>query len=138
MNKIILTLALFFVALNAIGQDSIFNGKIVNNEYNIYICMNFYNPNIVVPGQSVYGKLPGYIGTTKSNYVWLITSAKIKDKNTSSLSLINDYGSEDLTCTLSFNADSTYTLKQEDGATLKIVADRKYVKIPKTIILKRK
>lgn len=138
MNKIILTLALFFVALNAIGQDSIFNGKIVNNEYNIYICMNFYNPNIVVPGQGVYGKLPGYIGTTKSNYVWLITSAKIKDKNTSSLSLINDYGSEDLTCTLSFNADSTYTLKQEDGATLKIVTDRKYVKIPKTIILKRK
>ena len=138
MNKIILTLALFFVALNAIGQDSIFNGKIVNNEYNIYICMNFYNPNIVVPGQSVFGKLPGYIGTTKSNYVWLITSAKITDKNTASLSLINDYGSEDLTCTLIFNADSTYTLKQEDGATLKIVADRKYVKIPKTIILKRK
>lgn len=138
MNKIILTLALFFVALNATAQDSIFNGKIVNSEYNIYICMNFYNPNIVVPGQSVYGKLPGYIGTTKSNYVWLITSAKIKDKNTASLSLINDYGSEDLTCTLILNADNTYTLKQEDGAALKIVADRKYVKIPKTIILKKK
>ena len=100
--------------------------------------MNFYNPSIVVPGQSVFGKLPGYIGTTKSNYVWLITSAKITDKNTASLSLINDYGSEDLTSTLIFNADSTYTLKQEDGATLKIVADRKYVKIPKSIILKRK
>jgi hypothetical protein len=138
MNKIILTLALFFVALNATGQDTIFNGKIVNSEYNIYLCMNFYNPSIVVPGQSVFGKLPGYIGTTKSNYVWLITSAKITDKNTASLSLINDYGSEDLTCTLIFNADSTYTLKQEDGATLKIVADRKYVKIPKSIILKRK
>ena len=138
MNKIILIFASLFVAINATAQDSIFKGKIVNDEYNVYIYMNFYNQDIIVPGQSVYGKLSGYIGTTKSNYVWLITSAKIKDRNTALLSIINDYGSEDLTCTLSLNTDNTFTLKQDNGATLKIVADRKYVKIPKSIIFKRK
>ena len=101
----------------------------------IHYAINIYFTNV---NSTNYEMVSGYIGTTKSNDVWLITSAKIKDKNTASLSIINDYGSEDLTCTLSLNTDNTFTLKQDNGATLKIVADRKYVKIPKSIIFKRK
>ena len=54
------------------------------------------------------------------------------------LSLINDYGSEDLTARLIRQNDSTYTLKQMEGSTLKVPKDGKWQKLPKTLELKRK
>ena len=137
MKKVILGLAVLSFSLFANAQKSIFKGCISSSEYNVFLKMNFYDQDIKVPGQEIYGKLAGYFGTPKSNYVWLITKVTISDNNHATLSLINDYGSEDLECSLSLNSDSTYTFKQEEGSTLKIVANRKYVKIPKTIILKK-
>ena len=53
-------------------------------------------------------------------------------------SIINDYGSEDLMAKLVVENDSTYLLKQINGSTLKIVVDNKWVKLPKTLEMKRK
>ena len=56
-----------------------------------------------------------------------------------SLALINDYGSEDLTATLTRKNDSIYVLKQEDGSSLKVpVKGGKWQKLPKTLEFKRK
>ena len=53
------------------------------------------------------------------------------------LSLINDYGSEDLTATLTMKNDSTFTLRQDDGSTLKVPDKGKWMKLPKELELKK-
>ena len=54
------------------------------------------------------------------------------------MNLINDYGSEDLTATLTQKNDSIYILKQESGSTLKVPKNSKWQKIPKTLEMKRR
>ena len=118
------------------GEGDPFHAYLYNNEYEVYLHINFYDEDIKVPGQELYGSLPGYLGKKNNSFCWLITSAKVKDK-TATLSLINDYGSEDLTATLTQHNDSTYTLKQVTGSTLKVPKNGKWQKLPKTLELKR-
>lgn len=113
--------------------DSVFRGYIYNAEYQVYIKMDFYKNNVKVPMQEIYGELPGYFGAKRDSRLWLISSAKITNKKTAKLSITNDYGSEDLSATLSYNYDGTYTLKQGDGSRMKIVVNRKWVKLPNEI-----
>lgn len=135
MKKNIITTLLCFCSLMIYAQSTekvAFKGKIYNKEYNVYLDINFYDNNVSVPGQDVFGQLPGYFGDKKDSRKWLITDATIQG-NTASLSIINDYGSEDLTAELVFNKDGTYTLKQLDGSTIKIVRNKKWQKIPKKL-----
>lgn len=109
-----------------------FKGKIYNSEFQVWIEMNFYENNITVPRQEIFGKLPGYFGAKRDDRKWLITNAVISD-NIAKLSIINDYGSEDLTATLTFNPNGTYTLERIDGSNMKIAVNRKWVKLPKKL-----
>jgi len=117
------------------AQDSgLFKGTIRNDEYEVYIRMDFDKQDIIVPGQDIYGELPGYLGDNRDSRKWLFTDAKVKGK-TARISIINDYGSEDLEATLIYNkVDSTYTLKQGEGSTIKIARNRKWKKLPKTMV----
>lgn len=92
--------------------------------------IDFYHKNLKVPGQELFGEMPGYFGDKKDSRKWLITDAEIEG-NTAHLSIINDYGSEDLTADLIVHKDGTYELVQKDGSNLKIARNRKWVKIPK-------
>ena len=77
-----------------------------------------------------------YFGASRDSRKWLITSAKLDGTNKASLDIINDYGSEDLTATLTYDPkQNTYTLRQTGGSRLKIVVSRKWVKIPTEITL---
>ena len=69
---------------------------------------------------------------------WLFTSAELKDSTTAKLAITNDYGSEDLEAILKKLPDGTYELQQKEGSTIKIAVNRKWVKIPKHLILKKK
>ena len=99
--------------------------------------INLYDEDVEVPGQELYGPLPGYLGKKHNSFCWVITAAKINNDKTATLSLINDYGSEDLTATLTVENDSTYILKQEKGSTLKVPKNSKWQKLPKTLEFKR-
>ena len=50
--------------------------------------------------------------------------------------MINDYGSEDLTATLTVENDSLYVLKQVEGSTLKVPKDGKWQKLPSKLVFK--
>lgn len=116
------------------GKDSTtFKGYLYNGKYNVYIQMDFYNNNITVPYQEIYGNLPGYFGDRQDGRKWLFTDAKIKDRKTATIQIINDYGSEDLVATLKQINDTTFELRQESGSTLKIARNRKWQKMPKTL-----
>lgn len=106
MRKFGYTLFAFFLTISAFAEEkdsTTFRAYLYNNEYEIYLNINFYDENIKVPGQELYGTLPGYLGKKNNSFCWVITSAKIKDKKTATMALINDYGSEDLTATLAMN-----------------------------------
>lgn len=128
---------LFSLGLMAQKDSTIFKGQIYNDEYQVYVKMDFYGSSITVSGQDIYGSLPGYLGAKRDNRLWLITDAKITGKGKVKLSIINDFGSEDFTATMTYNSDGTYTLRQDEGSRWKIIVNRKWVKIPKDLTFKR-
>lgn len=130
------------ISLFSYAQDAqtnvsqIFHTYIYNKEYMVYLDINLYNNDITVPGQDILGEIPGYFGACRDSRKWLITSAKINSSNKASLDIVNDYGSEDLTAILTYDAQkNVYTLRQTGGSRLKIVVNRKWVKIPTEITL---
>lgn len=113
--------------------DGTFKGYLYNKEYQVFLRINFVDNNVVPESQEIFGELPGYFGAKRDTRQWLITKAQVTGKRTAKLDIINDYGSEDLTATLTFNGNGEYTLKQETGSRIKIAVNRKWVKIPTTM-----
>ena len=117
-------------------QADPFKAHLVNDEFQVWLDIDFINKNIIIPGQEIFGELPGYFGAKRDTRKWIISEATVKGK-TAKLLIINDYGSEDLTAELRLNSNGTYTLKQLDGSTIKIVVNNKWLKIPKEIVFER-
>ena len=115
------------------NNSTLFKGKYFNKDLDVYINIDFYNKNLKVPGQELFGEMPGYFGDKKDSRKWLITDAQIEG-NVAHLSIINDYGSEDLTADLVLLDNSNIELRQKDGSTIKIARNRKWVKVPKKLI----
>lgn len=113
-----------------------FRAYLYNKEYEVYLRIDFYDESITVPGQELYGQLPGYLGKMRNSFCWVITSATVKD-NEAKIAMINDFGSEDLIATLTYESDSLYRLKQIEGSTLKVPKNGKWQKLPKTLEFKR-
>ena len=140
MKKTLLTLTfgLLSSCLLAQNEGKVFRAYLFNKEYDVYLRIDFYNESIAVPGNELYGKLHGYLGKKNNSFCWPITAVKLKDDHTAEISLINDYGSEDLTATLTLENDTIYQLKQEKGSTLKVPKNGKWQKLPKTLPFLRK
>jgi hypothetical protein len=138
MKKIITIIIFAFLLSPALAQENKepFHAYLINKEYSVYLRIDFYQESISVPGQDLYGKLPGYLSKQHNSFCWLITSAEVEG-NKATLQMINDYGSEDLTATLTAESDSVYVLKQIEGSTLKIPNNGKWQKLPKTLELRR-
>ena len=132
MKKLFVLMFALLASLKLAAQnDKVFHTYIYNDEFKVYMDINLYENNVIVPNQELFGETPGYFGAKRDERKWLITSAKIDDKNTATLEIANDYGSEDLTATLTYNPeDGSYVLKQKSGSRIKIVVNRKWVKIP--------
>ena len=138
MKKIILEALLGMSSLTMLAQNdsTLFKGYLSNKEYEVYLQINFYKNDVKIPGQEIFGTMPGFLGDRKDSRKWLITDAKIEG-NVAHISIINDYGSEDLTANLIKQEDGTYVLQQLNGSTIKIARNRKWVKLPKKITFKK-
>ena len=139
MKKLILATLLVMTAISVSAQQENrpFRAHLYNSEYDVFLRIDFYDESITVPGQDLYGSLPGYLGKTHNSFCWLITTAKVKG-HTAHIALINDYGSEDLTATLTVKNDSLYELKQVEGSVLRVPKNGKWQKLPKVLTLKRR
>ena len=134
----IFALMALFALVGYAQERKSFKGHLYNSEYNVYMRINFHDKDVVARGQELFGKLPGYLGSKFDTRLWLITDVKLNKDKEAELSIINDYGSEDLEAKLEKENDSTYTLKQLEGSPIKIVVDRKWVKLPKVMQFKVK
>lgn len=145
MKKLITTILLLSAMSAVRAQDqaesadtTTFAGIFDNKEYNVYLDIDFYHNDIIVPEQEIFGEMAGFFGDKRDSRKWLFTSAEIINSTSARIAVVNDYGSEDLTATLTKQADGTYILKQEKGSTLKIARDRKWVKMPKLLTFYRR
>ena len=139
MKQLFITVILAIFGQVACAQEkNDFKGYLFNKEYLVYLRINFHDKDVVARGQELFGKLPGYLGSKFDTRLWLITDVKLNKDKEAKLSIINDYGSEDLEAKLEKENDSTYTLKQLEGSPIKIVVDRKWVKLPKVMRFKVK
>lgn len=138
MKKYFSILTLLILTLNSWAQepDSLFRGKLVNSELEVTIVLNLYEKNVKVPQQEIFGNVDGYLYYKHDGRKWIIVESEVQGDR-ALLTIINDYGSEDLTATLTYQSDGSFVLKQETGSALKIVKDRKWVKLPKKIVFKR-
>lgn len=138
-NRIIFSALLLMLStlIWAQKQGDSFRAYLYNNTYNVYLRINFYNQDVTVPGQELYGQLPGYLGKLHNSFCWVITSCDIKSEKKAELQLINDFGSEDLSATLTRENDSIYVLKQGAGSTIKVPSNGKWQKLPKILEFKR-
>ena len=114
-----------------------FVGRFYNEEYHIFIDINFNEKNIIVPDQEVLGELDGYWGSTLCNTVWAITSSTVKDK-TAIIEVINNYGSEDFSATVKQIDDNTIVYEHKSGSTLKFPVNKKWQKIPSKLKFQKK
>ena len=140
MKKLFLIFIVFHLSLLSVSaqkNDKPFRAYIYNNDYEVFMRLDLYNESITVPGQELYGELPGYLGKKHNSFCWLITSSKIEGQ-TAELQMINDYGSEDLTATLTVENDSLYVLRQVEGSTLKVPKEGKWQKLPSKLVFKRR
>ena len=138
MNKLIVSALLCLASITASAQqaDGPFRAYLTNKQYDITMRINFYQQDVTVPGQDLFGKVPGYLSKRYNSFAWIITDAQVKGHK-ATLQMINDYGSEDLTATLTAKGDSVFILKQESGSALKVPFKGKWQKLPKTMEFKR-
>ena len=136
MKKFIVAFILTSMSLVTNAQSQL-KGTYYNAEYQIYLHLDADSCNITVPGQEIYGELTGYFSTKRDSRLWLITESERLKKNKIEITVINDYGSEDFTATLTEDDNGSITMKHLGGSTYKIVVNSKYVKIPKEIVLKK-
>lgn len=130
--------SLLCTGVQAQTNSTAFRAYLFNSVYNVYLRINFYDQNIEVPGQELYGQLPGYLGKVNNSFCWVIVSCKVNNENEAELKLINDFGSEDLSATLTRENDSTYILRQKSGSTIKVPNKGKWQKLPKILDFKKK
>ncbi len=119
-------------------SDTPFKGRFENDEYLVFLLINLHGQDVKVPGQEIYGELPGYLGKRYNSFCWLITGAKVKSSTKASVELINEYGSEDLEATLTLQGDTLLTLKQGEGSDIKVPNKGKWQKLPSTLTFRRK
>ena len=48
-------------------DSTLFKGKITNKEYDVYMNIDFYHKNLKVPGQELFGEMPGYFGDRRDS-----------------------------------------------------------------------
>lgn len=127
-----------FISTLAQTDSTAFRATIENKEMDIYMKINFYDKNIIIPGQEYYGQLAGYLGKVNNPFCWVVVDAELQNGHKARLTLINDYGSEDLTATLERKNDSVYVLRQGAGSALKVPRNGKWFKLPKVVEFIRK
>lgn len=141
MKKLFTALCLLLSTLAAQAQtandSTAFRAYIYNKEYDVYMRINFYEQDVVISWEEMFGPLPGFLSKQSNNFCWIITEAKI-DGNKAELEMVNDYGSEDLMATLIQENDSVYTLRQGAGSTIKVPNKGKWQKLPSTLTFIRR
>lgn len=134
----VLIMLLLLISSATWAQERDFCGKVYNSDYGVWLDINLYEETVDIPGQDVLGKVFGYLKKATDSRVWIVMSVKFSDNGKkATLEMVNDYGSEELVATLTLGSDGSYTLKQEEGSTIKVADKGKWLKLPKLMVFRK-
>lgn len=133
-HKLLIVIGCLATGIQAWAQQARLQDRLslYNKVYDVFLEVDLGKQALNVPGHDIYGPLAGYLGKSSNSFYWLVVSSEVKEQ-VATLQLINDYGSEDLTATLSQTNDSTFQLTQQKGSSLKLPNKGKWQKLPKNL-----
>ena len=136
MKHILLPFVASLLSLTAMAAEP-WRLRLENKEERTTLKLDLYEESVDVPGMELLGPMNGHLGGQGVYGVWMVTSFNINDEATATLRLSNDQGSETQSVRLTQQTDSTYLMELQGGVVVKRAVNRKLVKIPSKILLKR-
>ncbi len=133
----LLILSVFSLTARGDSKDLPFKGNFYNEENRINLVLNLYEANIYAPNYGYLGQLNGFMNGRGIYGIWFMVDHKIEG-NVATLRLTNDIGSDSQTVIFEQLTDSTYSYKAVHVNEVKKAVGRRLVKIPTTMIFKRK
>ena len=107
-----------------------FKGKFVDESHEIFIVINLYDKDVIIPDQELYGEMDGFIGSRRNTLVWMITDSKIISDKKAEIEIVNDYGSEDADAELIFEDENTLVYNKKHGSNLRFSKNGKWIRMP--------
>lgn len=133
MKRTILSIITMLSMTCAFAQSAL-NGSYFNKDLYIRIHLNVDKADIPVPGlelDSCYGYIQGNINSS-----WIILKVKKNEGNKAIVRAMCEKGDNAQDLELTIN-ETELSIKQIGDSYIKGIKDRKYVKLPKTIILNK-
>ncbi len=124
------------VAVAAQTGEKPFKGVFFNNENRVRIVLDLYEETVSVPDYDFFGKMNGYLGGNVYG-VWFLTSHKVEG-NKATLRFSDDRGADSQTVVLTALPDSTFSYEALEGNNIRKVVNRKLVKIPSTMVFRKR
>ena len=138
MKKLFLIITMCLIMSTSQAQESKpFQCEIENKEYKVFFKLDLYDQTISIKGQEdIYGDMDGYLGSKQSTQFWIITDSEMVNDHCATITMINIYGSEDITAQLTYKDDGTYLYEYKQGSSLKFAVNNKWQKLPKSMVFK--
>jgi len=130
MKRISILILLLAGVVSFAGAQT-FKGHFVNDEYKIQMELNLYADSIPVPGiddEMCYGYIRG-----NTNGMWVILKVVSVEKEKAVFRASCDNGSDSQNVELTVAEGGKLVMRQLKDAYIKTVANKKYVKLPKTV-----
>lgn len=131
-----LAAVVFFLSVHvSLFAQRPFEGYFLNNDLDISCRINLYADSIPVPGletDSSYGYIQGRINGT-----WILLKQKEASREHILMRAVSDRGSDAQDIEFVLGEDGQIIMRQVDGAYIKGIDKRKYVKLPKNVVLSR-
>lgn len=131
-----LAAVVFFLSVHvSLFAQRPFEGYFLNNDLDISCRINLYADSIPVPGletDSCYGYIQGRINGT-----WILLKQKEASREHILMRAVSDRGSDAQDIEFVLGEDGQIIMRQVDGAYIKGIDKRKYVKLPKNVVLSR-
>ena len=119
------------LTLSALVSAQSFKGHFTNDEYKIQMELNLYADSIPVPGiedEMCYGYIRG-----NTNGMWVILKVVSVEKEKAVVRASCDNGSDSQNVELTVTEGGKLVMRQLKDSYIKTVANKKYVKLPKTV-----
>ena len=117
MKRIIFPILIALTAISGHAQEENkpFKAYLYNDEYEVFLRINFHDKDIKIAGQELYGELPGYLGRDNHSFCWVMVDAEIENTHKARMTMINDFGSEDLEASLSLKTTPPISSSKKAG-----------------------
>lgn len=129
MKHLLFTILCLISSVDIYAQGP-FKGKFVDESHEIFIVINLYDKDVVIPDQEIYGEMDGFVGSRRNTLVWMITDSKIISDKKAEIEIVNDYGSEDADAELIFEDANTLVYNKKHGSNLRFSKNGKWIRMP--------